>query len=157
MPDHCPVQIIEAAGLTPTSLTGVATALVVEFEHAYPAWTPQEALQELTNASGLPRSWVAVTDGRYVGCGSLLADDEVDGMAGASPWLGNVWVHAAYRGRGIGAALVDRVQESARSDGYGRLHLVTDTATAWYVRRGWSADGPVEVHGCVMTAMHLDL
>lgn len=142
---------------TPT-LAAFAEDLVQAFGHAYPAWTVAEAVAELAHRDGLPYSVVAVDDdGTALGCASLLADDEVEDLDGVGPWLGNVWVAPAARGRGIGRALVDAVITAASARGCEALHLVTDTATSWYRRQGWQELGPVQVHGHAMTHLCLPL
>lgn len=151
------MEITEAAGLPVEALEPIAGALLDAFGHAYPEWTLDDALDELRNRDGLPRTWLAMHEGVGIGCASLLAEDEVDGLAHVGPWLGNVWVHPARRSIGVGRALVDTVAAAARALGCARLHLVTEDAVHWYAAQGWAVDGPVRVHGHPMTAMHRDL
>lgn len=146
-----------ASSAPPNALFAVAGQLVAAFGHAYPAWTIEEACTELANANGLPQSLLVVQDGRTIGCASLLADDEVEGFAAISPWLGNLWVDPAHRGRGVGRALVDAVVELARAGGADSLHLVADNTVAWYARIGWAPLGAASVHGHQMTVMRRSL
>ena len=152
------MRIVPAWEVPAPALAALAEELVRAFGHAYPAWTVTEAVGELAHRDGLPHSVVAVgDDGTPLGCASLLADDEVDGLEGVGPWLGNVWVAPAARGRGVGGALVDAVVVAASAGGHHQLHLVTDSAVAWYRRQGWQEVGPAQAHGHGMTHLRLPL
>lgn len=150
---HGAVQVIRASQAPPAALHAVAEQLVAVFGHAYPEWTVDAARDELANDVGLPISVIAMEQGRAIGCGSLLADDEVDAWKDFGPWLGNLWVDPAHRGRGVGRILVDTLTDLAQHAGAVRLHLVTDNAADWYARMGWESLGDASVHGHTMTVM----
>ncbi len=154
---HRAIEIVPGHALPAERLRALAGAIVAEFGHAFPAWDEAAALHELTNADGLPAGVVALLEGEVVGCATLLADDEVAGLEHATPWLGNVLVAPEARGHGIGGALVDAIERDARRRGAQTLHLITDTAVAWYAARGWRDLGTVSVHGTPMTHMERDL
>ena len=154
---HVAVEILPAAALPEEALAVLARALVATFGHAYPQWSAEEAQAELGNAQGLPTSHFAMQNAQVMGCASLLADDEVSGYEGQGPWLGNVWIHEEYRERGVGSALVRSISELAASQGATALYLVTDTATAWYAKQGWTELGSALVHGHAMTVMRMQL
>ncbi len=135
----------------------LARTLVDAFGHTYPQWSAEEAQVELGNAQGLPASHVAMHNEQVMGCASLLAEDEVSGYEGLGPWLGNVWIHKQYREQGVGSALVRSIMELARNQGATALYLVTDTATAWYSKQGWTELGSALVHGHAMTVMRTQL
>ena len=66
--------------------------------------------------------------GRPIGCGRLLADGHVGRMAVLAPW----------RGRGVGAALLDQLIEEARRAGQRRVVLNAQTrALGFYARHGF--------------------
>lgn len=70
--------------------------------------------------------------GAPVGCGRLLPDGHVGRMA----------VLAAWRGRGVGAALLRELVDLARARGLPRAILSSQThATPFYARHGFVADG----------------
>ncbi len=145
---------IVASHTLPDAARGwLADAIVAAFGHAYPGWDAAAALVELSNGTGLPAGVAALIDGTPVGCATLLADDEVEGLDGVGPWLANVWVAPPARGLGVGSALVDGVVALAIDHGAAALHLVTDTAVAWYASMGWEPHGTVQVHGTAMTHM----
>lgn len=85
---------------------------------------------------GVPCTFVAVMDGACVGTASLDAQD-LPGREDLSPWLANVVVSDTARGRGIGAALVRRVETAAREAGVAELWLYTRRARPLYLRLGW--------------------
>lgn len=53
------------------------------------------------------------------------------------PFLGSVYTKEAARHRGIGRALVARVEDHARSQGIKTLHLWTPDKAHFYAKMGW--------------------
>lgn len=82
-------------------------------------------------------AWIAEVDGQRVGSIFCVPD----GQDPTTGHLHGLLVTAAGRGRGIGQDLVDLAIAFARSSGYERLRLRTDTsleaATGLYRRRGF--------------------
>ena len=89
-----------------------------------------------------------------------FVDSEASGLAGGlrpgvygddahpeAAYLVQMWVHPSSRGRGIGAALVERVIEWARAQGYPELRLTVsegnDNAERLYTRLGFVRTGDV--------------
>lgn len=150
------MRIVPGSDCSPEERRQLAIELIRAFGSQYPQWTVDEATTELAGTTGFPRSLIALVDGQAVGCASLLDDDEVTDWPDRF-WLGNVVVRDAYRGRGVGAALVRAVEDLARELRITELHLVTDTSANWYERAGWTALGVADVHGRPMTVMHKTL
>lgn len=99
---------------------------------------------------------VAEVNGRPVG--SVALSPRGEGVA----WLSKLFVDAAYRGRGLGRALLTRAVAEARRRGYRRIDLETRTifreAVALYEATGWvrGPDLPPE-HGPDRTySLYLD-
>lgn len=70
--------------------------------------------------------------GTSIGCGRLLPDGHIGRMA----------VLAAWRGRGVGAALVEHLIEIAKQRGHARLRLNAQTqAMPFYARFGFAPVG----------------
>lgn len=70
--------------------------------------------------------------GRAIGTGRLLADGHI----------GRVAVLPAWRGRGVGAALMERLIALARQRGFRQVRLNAQTsALAFYEKLGFSAEG----------------
>lgn len=58
------------------------------------------------------------------------------------PWLANVYLDPAYRGRGLGKLLLSSVPENAAKAGCGELYLFTER-TGFYEALGWTFLGEV--------------
>lgn len=78
--------------------------------------------------------WLALAgDGSPIGCARLLPDGR----------LGRMAVLPAWRGRGVGRALLDAILHAARMRGERSLRLSAQThAAGFYARAGFVADGP---------------
>lgn len=104
-----------------------------------------------------PTTLVAIdANQQLLGSASLVKDD-MEGLAPYSPWLANVLVVPAARGRGIGAALIEAVALYARAQGHHVLFLFTTDQQRFYTQRGWI---PMETrvhHGDVVTLMRRSL
>lgn len=73
------------------------------------------------------------------------AGDEVIGIARLTPEgrVGRMAVCHAFRGRGVGSALLRAVLVAARSTGLGRVWLSAQThAIAFYTHHGFQTEGP---------------
>jgi GNAT superfamily N-acetyltransferase len=88
--------------------------------------------------------WVCELDGRVVGLIALEPHDD-------GGWVSKLFVDPAARGRGVGAALLERAVESGRERGYKRFGLRTRTvfeaAVRLYERAGWRRGPDPEQRG----------
>ncbi len=91
----------------------------------------------------LPLSLVAFADTLPVGSVSLVECD-LDTHAHLSPWVASLVVWEEYRGRGIGRALMERVEDVGRSLGFPKLYLYTFSAEPLYRSMGWKSLGKVQ-------------
>lgn len=59
------------------------------------------------------------------------------------PWCAGLYVVEAYRRRGIGKRLMQRVLDVARQNGFAKIYLGTDKEflVKWYMRLGWKTVG----------------
>jgi amino-acid N-acetyltransferase len=73
----------------------------------------------------------AIHDGRIVGCAAV----ERYGVAGL---LRSVAVDPDWRGQGLGDRLLAAVVAHAQAHGVTDLYLLTDTAAAYFARRGFA-------------------
>jgi putative acetyltransferase len=73
------------------------------------------------------RFFIARLDGRPVGCGGIAFED---GFAE----LKRMYVRPAARGRGVVQALINRLEEEARTHGYARVTLETGDAQLAAIR-----------------------
>lgn len=90
-------------------------------------------------------SWMAEVDGARAGAATLYVAPE---LAEGEGLLVAMWVDPAFRGRGVGDALIGQVEAEARAQGIRRLLLdvVTDNTPAirLYERIGFVRDDEVE-------------
>ena len=68
----------------------------------------------------------------------MLLVHDMDSRPQLTPWLAGVFVKPQFRGKGIGSALVRRIEAEGRSLGVSTLHLYTPNAESLYERLGWS-------------------
>jgi predicted GNAT family N-acyltransferase len=126
-----------------TRLAAVRRAVFIEEQGVPEAmeWDEHDAASE---------HWLALTDdGTPIGCARLLPDGHIGRMA----------VLPAWRGRGIGQALLEAVISAARARGVRTLRLSAQThAVAFYARAGFVAEGSEYAEaGIPHVAMKLDL
>ncbi len=95
-------------------------------------------LSERLNTNRFPLAFVALSATAPVGTASLKIQ-EMTTHEHLFHWLGTVYVLPAYRGRGIGSALVQRAEAKAAELGVKTLHLHTPDREDFYVNRGWHA------------------
>lgn len=133
------------ASITPVDAAGDEAALegLLSAYHEWMAghderYDPQaELASDLESLSTEPESWawLARLDGAPAGC--VLLYGETDDLAEFK----RLWVTPDARGRGVARALVGRVIERARADGYGTLGLTTppwsEAAQALYEEVGF--------------------
>lgn len=68
-----------------------------------------------------------------------LRGQALDGFPQLAPGLGGLYVAAAHRGRGVGAALVLEGMRVARELGHREIYAATVHAGGLFVRCGWQA------------------
>ncbi len=81
---------------------------------------------------------MAVADGAEAGCGAFCLSEELpspDNPSGRCAYIMNIYVRAAYRGRGLGHAIVRHLVEQARMGGCDKIYLET-TAQARTLYKG---------------------
>jgi len=91
------------------------------------AYLPTE---DLTSAPG-PRFWVLEAGAELVGVIGL-------DRAGPGGLLRSLAVAPAYRGQGIGRALIAQLEHEAQALGIAQLVLLTETAQAFFDRLGYT-------------------
>lgn len=116
----------------------------------------------LCDAAGshrLPAVLVARRGEKFLGSVNLLVQ-EMTTRPTLSPWLGQLFVIAKERGRGIGASLVRTCLARFAGLGFPRAHLYTAAATtlpAYYTALGWKTIEQVEYLGKMRAVMAFDL
>lgn len=102
------------------------------------------------------RCFVLLAAGIAAGTASLTASG-LTSRPDLTPWLANLFVLPAFRGRGHASRLVAKVEAAARMAHIPTLWLVTRSAQGLYARLGWQAVGPTDFHGDAATLMCRDL
>jgi len=127
-----------------TPLQDDVRALVSELNETLLALTPRDFCHHLTveqMADGSTTVFVARDGTHAVAMGALRRDR--DGIGEVK----RMYTRPAYQGRGIGGAILERIEAMARSEGLRRLVLETGDRhpAAWrvYERGGFSRCGPI--------------
>jgi GNAT superfamily N-acetyltransferase len=134
--------------------------LIAKWHHdqwAYmnPGRTLQERITEYQTKHGkaqIPTTVVAFSQDQPAGSAALIAHD-MDTHLELTPWLASVYVSPEHRGRGIGSALVRRIEEEAISLGIEVLHLFTPDRESLYARLHWKVMFREEYRGEQVTVM----
>jgi GNAT superfamily N-acetyltransferase len=96
-------------------------------------------LRENMSATPIPLALVAHDGGSFLGTASVIASDLPE-RPQLTPWVAAVWVEPQARGRGIGAALVDRATLDCFALGFARAYLCARLQrSGFYERLGWTS------------------
>jgi GNAT superfamily N-acetyltransferase len=118
----------------------VSSWLLGEWPQWYGAGGPgdlQRDIQELSASPGeLPIGIVVFADGIPVGFGALKAES-IPSHAHLSPWAAAGFVLPSFRGKGIGATLLQALVAQARTVGFQVVYCGTSTAASLLTRSGW--------------------
>jgi len=134
------VKIIYLAEV-PEYAPELAGLFVEEWGHYRPDVTLEQRVAQVRNAcriGAMPCAFAAVENGAFCG-GAMLVESDMDGRPDLSPWVSGVIVKPEYRRKGIGSALVRRVEREAAELGAGTLYLQTHDKEAYYGALGWQA------------------
>jgi len=104
----------------------------------------------------MPRMFVWVEDNQVLGTAAFVQSD-MDTRPELSPWLASVYVKAESRGKGIAAALVQRVVSHAAAAGFPELFLFTPSKEHYYAKLGWQTLFREDYHGQRETVMKIGL
>lgn len=93
-------------------------------------------LENSLMATRLPQTFVAISDGKPLGMYQLSMHDDLFARPDIYPWLINVYVDEAARGRGVCAEMMKTVAENARAASLSDLYLYTKHV-GLYEKYGW--------------------
>lgn len=139
----------------PAFVHQLAPLLHAEWGHLRPGATLDDRigmLRRYAQRDALPLALVYHERGELCGTASLV-EQELAERPELSPWLAGVYVLEAHRGRGIGAALVRAVEDTARQMGFTQLFLLTAGEERFYASRGWRVVEQRQEHGETVTTM----
>lgn len=144
---HTEFQIVPLADAVAT-IQLLTRLFIEEWGPYYGPAGPGDAekdLHECCNRDVLPIALVALDgDGTVLGT-AALKKESVGSELGLGPWLAAFYVPIEHRKRGIGSALVEAIENKARSFGFESIFVSTDAAENIIRRRGWTAlENPVE-------------
>ncbi len=111
-----------------------------------------EKLKNRCNHRQIPTVFFA-TDGRNLLGSAQLVEHDMDTRMQWSPWLAGVVVSPEHRCRGIGAKLVSRVIEEAKSLEVPVIYLFTFSTEKYYARMGWNIIESTQYLGVDVTVM----
>ncbi|MBK0032770.1 GNAT family N-acetyltransferase [Erwinia sp. S43] len=95
-------------------------------------------------------------DGSLMGTASVI-EYELDDDPSRRFWLGEVFTPVAWRGKGVGSALVNACIQYARNDRMDSLWLYTPDKQSLYQRLGWREIEQREVSGEWVSVIVLNL
>jgi N-acetylglutamate synthase-like GNAT family acetyltransferase len=87
----------------------------------------------------------------------MLVAHDMDSRPQLTPWLAGVFVKPQCRGKGIGSALVRRIEAEARSLEVATLYLYTPNTESLYERLGWSVTERCEYRNTNVVVMSKEL
>lgn len=137
-----PTQTMQLLNLRerPDAIALIANWHFAEWHALFPERTLADFAAELTQCLSpelLPQSWLLVDENQQIcGTASLLLQDMTTNQH-LSPWLANIYIAPAARGRGLGQWLVQAVMAQAKTLGLQQLYLFTEDQSAFYQKLGW--------------------
>jgi GNAT superfamily N-acetyltransferase len=94
-------------------------------------------LKENLDAAPIPFALVAHREAEFLGTASVIKSDLAE-RPQYTPWVAAVWVDPAFRGSGVGAALVERAAQGCFALGIGRAYLCArPERCSFYTGQGW--------------------
>lgn len=93
-------------------------------------------MEHSLNIDKLPQTFAALENGEAVGMYQLSMNDDLFGRPDIYPWLINVYVDEAHRGKQICRLLMETVAENAKKAAIETLYLYT-SHVGLYEKFGW--------------------
>jgi GNAT superfamily N-acetyltransferase len=110
----------------------------------------EKTLERYDPATGaaLPTTYVAMVDDAPAGMASLRERDSHDFVPGTTPWICNVYVHAAMRRLGLAGSLCQKLADVAAELGFKEVFLASSLkADSLYHRLGFREVAEVSYFG----------
>jgi GNAT superfamily N-acetyltransferase len=148
------MQFIDLAD-EPQLLPVLADWFFEEWGHQNPRSSLQSMQDELNgylHTGRIPLTIVCLQDSQPVASASLKIR-EMDTHPQFQHWLGGVYVHPDYRGRGIGSRVVEFTAAQAGCLNVSELYLYTRAHVNFYARLGWQVIEKPLYEGKVVSVM----
>lgn len=110
-----------------------------EWRDLIPEWSYERTRSELAShdaRAAIPTTLLALDEAAPIGSASLVTEDLPEHRF-LTPWVASVFVAPAWRGRGVGSALVRRAVDVAGDLGVSKVYLATPGQAAFYRKLGW--------------------
>ncbi|MGD2252932.1 MAG: GNAT family N-acetyltransferase [Anaerolineales bacterium] len=88
----------------------------------------------------IPMTVVALDQEKPIGSACLVEHD-MDLHPELTPWVASVFVHSDYRRKGVGSALMKRLESEAAKLGIRKLYLFTPDRVDFYTTLDWKVFG----------------
>ncbi len=112
-----------------------------------------ERLSSKVSDNAIPAHFVALHEDEVVGFGALKLH-EMDIFPDRVHWLGSIYVHPNYRGRGIATKIVQKIIDESKKFAIDCLSLQTERMDGGlYKNLGWSPIQRVHYHGADVLVM----
>ena len=132
-------------------VTGVIPTLVDWFIAEWSSWygpkgegDAEADLAACNRRDVLPLCLVAFDDSDQMVGTAALKVESVGSEHGVGPWLAALLVGEAFRGTGIGTALVDAIENEAGRLGFDEIFCSADASAGILERRGWQSFATTE-------------
>lgn len=137
-------QLVEPEGLLVDTMTGWMYQWWGQRE-GYTREAVWQYVRHSCQRDRLPRTYGMFLGQRLIGMYQLRLED-LFVRPDVYPWLANVYVDPAFRGRGYGRMLLASVKDAARSlNGFDELYLYT-AHEGLYEPFGWQLVGEIDTH-----------
>ncbi|BAE84637.1 GNAT family N-acetyltransferase [Desulfitobacterium hafniense] len=73
----------------------------------------------------VPYWYLLEDDEHIIGCIGLIDHDFIS-RTDLSPWLCSLYIEEPYRGKGLGALLIEQVKKDAEQEGFKKIYLCTE-------------------------------
>jgi N-acetylglutamate synthase-like GNAT family acetyltransferase len=99
-----------------------------------------EQLRARIGKESIPMTVVALDQEKPIGSACLVEQD-LDLRPELTPWVASVFVHSDYRRKGVGTALMNRLESEAAKLGIKKLYLFTPDRVDFYTTLDWKIFG----------------
>jgi GNAT superfamily N-acetyltransferase len=117
---------------------------------ALPPWADLEQVRQSFESRcserPFPKCFVAVSDNDELLATASLKLNELANHPDKTHWLGEVYVKAELRGKGLGSLLTSTATDYAFAHGVDQLFLYTPDQQALYAKLGWRIIGSEQVN-----------